>query len=50
MSLAFAGKPVRMAVVFVRELGRVPDEETGVAGELIRGLRNDLNELLGDDL
>ncbi|MGY2747345.1 hypothetical protein ACVWZ8_004527 [Arthrobacter sp. UYCu723] len=32
------------------ELGPVPDKETGVAGELVRGLGDDLNdELLGDD-
>jgi hypothetical protein len=31
-------------------LGPVPDKETGVTGELVRGLRDDLNdELLGDD-
>ena len=29
--------------------GPVPDQEAGIAGELIRGLRDDLNnELLGD--
>jgi len=49
LSLAFTA--VRVAVAFAGELGPVPDEETGVAGELVRGLGDDLNdELLGDDL
>lgn len=40
-----------MAVGFACELRPVPDEETGIAGELVRGLRDDLNyKLLSDDL
>jgi hypothetical protein len=48
LSLAFTA--VRVAVAFACELGPVPDEETGVTGELVRGLGDDLNdELLRDD-
>jgi hypothetical protein len=40
-----------VAVLFPRELGPAPDQETGVAGELILSLGNDLNdEFLGDKL
>jgi hypothetical protein len=39
-----------MAIAFPRQLGPVPDEETGIAGELVRSLGNHLNdELIGDD-
>jgi hypothetical protein len=49
--LAFALDAVRVAVAFACKLRPVPDQETGKAGELVRGLGNDLNgELLGDDL
>jgi hypothetical protein len=40
-----------VAIGFPYELRTMPDEETGVAGELVRSLRNNLNdELLSDDL
>jgi hypothetical protein len=40
-----------VAVLFASELGPVPDQETGIASELILGLRNHLNdEFLGDEL
>ncbi|MET3948751.1 hypothetical protein ABIB49_003476 [Arthrobacter sp. UYCu512] len=40
-----------MAALFTRELGPVPNQETGITGELILGLRNDLNnEFLGHEL
>ena len=49
-ALPFAFGAVGVAVVFACELGPVPDKETGIAGELVRGLRNDLDdEFLGDD-
>ena len=39
-----------MTVALTRQLGSVPDQETGMAGELVLALRNDLNgELLGDN-
>ena len=39
-----------MAVAFPRQLGAVADQETGVAGEFVRALRNDLyGQFLGDD-
>lgn len=50
-ALPFAFDAVRVAVAYAGELGPVRDKKTGIASELIRGLRNDLNnELLGDDL
>ena len=40
-----------VAVAFARELGPVPDQETGGAGEFVLGLGNDLDdEFLGDNL
>lgn len=39
-----------MAAALPRQLGPVPDKETGIAGELVRGLGNHLHdELVGDD-
>ncbi|VXB98173.1 hypothetical protein ARTHRO8AJ_40193 [Arthrobacter sp. 8AJ] len=47
---AFALDAVRLAVAFDGELGPVPDEEAGCAGELVLALRDDLDdEFLGDD-
>lgn len=41
---------VCVAVAFAGELGPVPDQETGCAGELVHALRDDLDdEFLGDD-
>jgi hypothetical protein len=37
---AFALHAVGVAVALPRQLGPVPDEETGIAGELVRGLCN----------
>lgn len=50
-ALAFAFNAVGMAAAFASELGPVPDQETGVASELVFGLGDDLNdEFLGDKL
>jgi hypothetical protein len=39
-----------MAIAFPRQLGPMSDEETGIAGELVRGLGNHLDdELVRDD-
>lgn len=47
---AFALDAVGMSVAFPRQLGPVPDQETGIAGKLVRGLGNHLDdELVGDD-
>jgi hypothetical protein len=49
--LAFAFDAVGVAATFAGELGPVPDQEAGVAGEFVGGLGNDLdNEFLGYDL
>lgn len=49
--LAFALGAVRMSVTFTGQLGPVPDQEAGVAGELVRSLGYDLDdELFRDDL
>ena len=48
--LAFALGAVAVAVFLAGNLGPVPDQETGVAGELILSLRDDLDyELLSDE-
>lgn len=40
-----------MTAVFAGELGTMADEETGIAGEFVLCLGNDLNDkFLGDDL
>jgi len=50
-ALTLALDAVQVAIAFTCKLRPVPDEETRIARELVRGLRNDLNdELLGDDL
>lgn len=42
---------VGMTVLFAGDLGPVPDQEAGKAGEFVVGLRNDLDDqLLGDEL
>src|SRR3954447_18139113 len=49
--LALALDAIRVSILFARELGPVPDQETGIAGELVLGLGNDLNDqFLGDKL
>lgn len=49
--LSLALDAVRMSVLFAGELGAVPDQETGIADELVLGLGNDLDdEFLGDEL
>lgn len=47
---AFGLNAVGLAVVFTGELGTVPDQEAGCAGELVLALRDDLDdEFLRDD-
>ena len=43
-ALPFAFNAVGMAVAFACQLRLVPDKETGVAGEFVRALRNDLDD------
>ncbi|GGI01839.1 hypothetical protein GCM10007170_42200 [Arthrobacter liuii] len=46
---AFALYAVRLAVLLARELGPALDQKTGSAGELVRALRDDVDdELFGD--
>jgi hypothetical protein len=48
---AFTVGAVGVAVLLSGDLGAVPDQEAGVAGELVLGLRDDLDgQLLGDEL
>ena len=48
--LAFTLDAVGVPVLFTGDLGTVPDQETGVTGELVRGLGKYLHdELVGDD-
>jgi hypothetical protein len=49
--LAFAFPAILVALVVPSHLGAVPDQEAGVARELVRGLRDDLDdEFFSDDL
>lgn len=50
-ALALAPEAVEMAVVFTGCLGPVPDGETEIVGELVRGLKNHLHdELVGNGM
>jgi hypothetical protein len=48
---AFTVSAVRVSVLLPRDLGPVPDQETGPAGEFVIGLRDNLDDqFLGNEL